>query len=47
MAHCVDAMTIKTHAQHGRDRARKAAVVLVLLLVVTAFYAGSFLLLRG
>ncbi len=38
-------MTIKTQAQPGRGKGQKVAVVLVLLLIVAAFYVGSFLLL--
>jgi hypothetical protein len=47
MTHCDVAMTIMTQEQPNRGTGRKIAVVLVLLVIVMAFYVGSFLVLRG
>jgi hypothetical protein len=40
-------MAIKAQNHNNRGTARKVVVVLVLLVIVMAFYVGSFLVLRG
>ncbi|MDH3559553.1 MAG: hypothetical protein OEN52_01195 [Gammaproteobacteria bacterium] len=47
MTRCDVAMTIMTQEQPNRGTGRKITVVLVLLVIVMAFYVGSFLVLRG